>query len=122
MNIQNNILVNVRILLLNERKLPLADQIMPVNDVADFLKVKPVTIRRQTEKGILPGFKIGNIWRVRKSDIDRFINDQLAQQGFSKKVAELWEDIQVDVAQSGYTVKDVPDLIKQIRAESAESE
>jgi len=100
----------------------LADQIMPVNDVADFLKVKPVTIRRQTEKGILPGFKIGNIWRVRKSDIDRFINDQLAQQGFSKKVAELWEDIQVDVAQSGYTVKDVPDLIKQIRAESAESE
>ena len=100
----------------------ISNQIMSVNEVAEFFNVKPVTIRRQTERGKLPGFKIGNQWRFRRNDIEKFIDNQVAQKMFAIKAKELWDDISKEVGQSGYTVEDVPELIRQVREKYNEHE
>ncbi|MBN1351012.1 helix-turn-helix domain-containing protein [candidate division KSB1 bacterium] len=91
-------------------------QIMSVDEVAELFKVKPVTIRRQSELGELPGFKIGKSWRFRRIDIEKFIDEQIAQKKFSKKATRLWDDIHDELKVSEYTGNDVPKLVSQIRA------
>ncbi|MBD3341417.1 MAG: helix-turn-helix domain-containing protein [Candidatus Lokiarchaeota archaeon] len=88
---------------------------MSVNEVAEFFKVNTVTVRRQTKRGELPGFKIGNQWRFRESDIQKFIDNQVSQKLFAMKAKNLWDDIQNEVEQSEYTAEDVPELVRQVR-------
>jgi excisionase family DNA binding protein len=53
-----------------------ANNIMTVEDVADYLKVTTATIYRLAQKGDLPGAKVGRVWRFRKAAIDRFLQEQ----------------------------------------------
>ncbi len=46
--------------------------VLTVNEVAELLKVDIETVYRWLRSGQLPGAKIGETWRVRKSDIDAF--------------------------------------------------
>lgn len=41
-------------------------------EAAELLKLHPWTVRRMLREGILPGAKIGDNWRIRRSDIDKF--------------------------------------------------
>jgi excisionase family DNA binding protein len=91
------------------------DEILSVEDAAKYLKVQSTTIRRQAERGDLPGFKIGNRWRFRMKDIDRFIDSQINQEQFSSRVFDLWEKIKTDVTKSGYSVSNIPQLIQEVR-------
>jgi len=93
----------------------MSDQIMSVDDVADYLKMKPITIRRQAERGNLPAFKIGNRWKFRFSDLKKFIDDQIHQQTFAKKVDNLWKEIRSELDSSEISAEDVPEIIKQVR-------
>jgi len=45
------------------------------NEVADVLKVEPVTIRRWLMAGKMSGFKVGKEWRVTEEDIQQFIEN-----------------------------------------------
>ena len=92
------------------------DEILSVDDAAKYLKVKSTTIRRQAERGDLPGFKIGNRWRFRMKDIERYIESQINQDRFSSKVFKLWEEIKTEAALSEYSINDIPKLIQQVRA------
>ncbi len=47
-----------------------------VNELADYLKMRPITIYKHAAAGKLPGFKIGSKWRFKKSTIDRWIEEQ----------------------------------------------
>lgn len=49
------------------------DVIMSPEEAARYLKVNPHTIYRNLRCGRLPGGKVGRQWRIRKSDIDRFL-------------------------------------------------
>jgi excisionase family DNA binding protein len=49
------------------------DQPEPIWDCCEaslFLRVHPVTVKRWAREGKLPGFKIGNRWRFRPSELD----------------------------------------------------
>jgi len=92
------------------------DEILSVDDAAKYLKVKSTTIRRQAERGNLPGFKIGNRWRFRMKDIERFIDSRINQERFSSKVANLWQEIEAEVTSSEYSLSDIPQLIQDVRA------
>ena len=39
-------------------------------EVAEMLGVHPVTIRRRIAAGLIPGYKVGNQVRVRRTDVD----------------------------------------------------
>lgn len=43
---------------------------LTAEDVAELLKLDPETVRRWSREGKLPGSKIGDTWRYRKTDID----------------------------------------------------
>jgi len=47
-----------------------------VQELAQYLKMKPITIYKHASKGEIPGFKIGAAWRFKKSSIDKWIEEQ----------------------------------------------
>lgn len=47
-----------------------------VEELADYLKMQPITIYKHAAAGKLPGFKVGSKWRFKKSTIDKWIEDQ----------------------------------------------
>lgn len=54
----------------------MSDPILTIKDVADYLKVNERTIYRLAASGDLPGFKVGNSWRFKKSELDQYISAQ----------------------------------------------
>ena len=52
------------------------DDVLTVQELAGYLRIKPLTIYRFAECGKLPGFKIGSRWRFKKNSIDQWIRDQ----------------------------------------------
>ena len=51
----------------------MSDSILTIKDVADYLKVNERTIYRLTASGELPGFKVGNSWRFKQSELEQYI-------------------------------------------------
>ena len=47
--------------------------IMTVEEVARYLSLHELTVRRLAREGEIPAFKIGRQWRVRKDLLDRWI-------------------------------------------------
>ncbi len=41
-------------------------------DVAEYLKIHPYTVRRLCREKKIPAFRVGGQWRFRKDDIDRW--------------------------------------------------
>jgi len=52
------------------------DNVFTVQDLATYLRMKPVTIYKHAKLGKLPGFKVGANWRFKKSTIDTWIAKQ----------------------------------------------
>ena len=54
----------------------MSSSVMTVQEVADYLKMKTVTIYKHAQTGKLPGFKVGSTWRFKKDTIDKWIERQ----------------------------------------------
>ena len=46
------------------------EEILTAEEVAEYLRIHPYTVRRLVRAGKLPGFKVGGQWRFRKDEID----------------------------------------------------
>jgi excisionase family DNA binding protein len=53
------------------------DDIMTLEEVAGYLKLKPQTIYTWAQDGKIPAAKLGKEWRFRKSVIDRWFNQHI---------------------------------------------
>lgn len=49
------------------------DPLWTVDDVADYLKLQPETIRSMARRGELPAIKIGKVWRFQKHAIHEML-------------------------------------------------
>ena len=49
------------------------DEIMTIEEVARYLSLHELTVRRLAREGEIPAFKIGRQWRVKKALLDRWI-------------------------------------------------
>ncbi|RMG32386.1 MAG: DNA-binding protein [Gammaproteobacteria bacterium] len=49
-------------------------------DVARFLQCTPATVARLAAEGILPAAKIGRRWVFRRQDIERYLDERIAEQ------------------------------------------
>jgi excisionase family DNA binding protein len=47
-----------------------AESLLDSEEAGRFLRIHPVTVKRLARSGCLPGFRIGNRWRFRFSDLD----------------------------------------------------
>lgn len=54
----------------------MANEILTVKEVADYLKVNERTIYRLATSGELPAFRVGASWRFRLNEIDAWISQQ----------------------------------------------
>lgn len=57
------------------------DTVFTVQELAAYLRMKPVTIYKHAKAGKLPAFKVGANWRFKKATIDRWIAEQEGKEG-----------------------------------------
>lgn len=53
-----------------------SDKTFTVPELANYLRMKPITIYKHAAAGKIPGFKVGSYWRFRKDTIDAWIEAQ----------------------------------------------
>lgn len=54
-------------------------EVLTIKEVAEYLKVNERTIYRLAANNELPGFRVGNAWRFKRSDIDTWVLKQTEQ-------------------------------------------
>tara|TARA_R110002072_G_scaffold302794_1_gene488779 strand:+ start:13355 stop:13540 length:186 start_codon:yes stop_codon:yes gene_type:complete len=54
----------------------MGDTIWTIKEVAEYLKVNERTIYRLAASGELPAFKVGNSWRFKQADLEKWIASQ----------------------------------------------
>lgn len=52
------------------------EKLMTLQEVAEYLQIKDRTIYQWVQQGKIPGFKLGNVWRFRREDIDLWIEER----------------------------------------------
>ena len=68
------------------------DEIMTLEEVAKYLKLKPQTIYTWAQEKRIPAAKLGKEWRFKKSIIDKWF-DQHIDQKFSEHFSQLLTDL-----------------------------
>ena len=61
-------------------------RLMTVEEIADYLQVKPSTIYQWTHTGFIPHVKIGNPVKFKMSQIDRWIEKRAGDEKVSNRV------------------------------------
>jgi len=51
-------------------------QVLTVKDIADYLKMHPMTIYKYVKEGRIPAFKIGASWRIRRDSIQKWMKEK----------------------------------------------
>lgn len=59
--------------------------ILTIEEVAEYLRLKPQTIYKWAQEKRIPAAKLGKEWRFRKSTLDRWLDEQMLGEdsGFS---------------------------------------
>jgi excisionase family DNA binding protein len=70
--------------------------IMTVKEVAEYLRVTTTTIYRYLEDGKLPHFKMGRYLRIRREDVETFVEQQLAVKTDYEAITQIQEEIEED--------------------------
>ena len=50
-------------------------ELLGVEEVADYLGIKPVTVYRWCREGRLPCMKLGRRWRIRRQALEKFLDE-----------------------------------------------
>jgi excisionase family DNA binding protein len=59
----------------NKSEVLMADEVLTVKEVADYLKISRTTVWRWCNDGKLSAFKVGRGWRVRRIVVERLTKD-----------------------------------------------
>jgi excisionase family DNA binding protein len=54
------------------------DEMLTIDEVAKYLKLRPQTIYKWAQTGRIPGAKIGKEWRFRRSSIEKWIDQKIS--------------------------------------------
>ncbi len=90
------------------------DEIMTVEELAQYLKLDPQTVYRKFRSGEIPGVKIGRAVRFKREMVDRWLRAKAARQtpeereAFRKRMQE-W------ARERGITEEDVLEAVRAVR-------
>ncbi|MBU4562021.1 helix-turn-helix domain-containing protein [bacterium] len=68
----------------------MADEIMTVKQLAEYLKLNFQTVYKKVQNGEIPGSKIGRGWRFQKAIIDRWLTEEKAVTKIKSNQASLF--------------------------------
>ena len=60
-------------------------EIMTTKEVAAYLKLHEITVCKYAAEGLIPGRRIGRVWRFDKDDIDKWIGGSYSKPKATKK-------------------------------------
>ena len=60
-------------------------EILTLDEVAVFLKAGKRTVYRSAQNGDIPAFKLGGTWRFRRSELERWIDENSNQRPPARK-------------------------------------
>ena len=52
------------------------DKLLTSEQVSEILQVHPFTVLKYLKSGKLKGIKLGRVWRIRESDVERFLEER----------------------------------------------
>jgi PTS system nitrogen regulatory IIA component len=64
------------------------DDILTIDEVAKYLRVSERTVYDWAQKGEIPSGKIGTVWRFKKSEIEKWVNDRLSTSTMLSPIVE----------------------------------
>jgi len=56
----------------------LEDGILTIDEVANYLRVSERTVYDWAQRGEIPAGKIGTVWRFKRSELEKWVNDRLS--------------------------------------------
>ena len=56
-----------------------AREVMNLRQASNYLGVSTDTLYRYVSEGVVPAFKLGNRWKLRKSVLDRWMEHKMSQ-------------------------------------------
>ena len=56
-------------------------EVLTLDEAAAYLRVCPRTLRLKASEGVIPGAKIGRVWRFHKQQLEQWIVNAAAHQG-----------------------------------------
>lgn len=56
----------------------MGEEILTIEEVAKYLRVSERTVYDWAQKGEIPSGKIGTVWRFKRSEIEKWVNDRLS--------------------------------------------
>ncbi len=63
-----------------------ATQMMTVDEVADYLQLHPLTVRKLGRTGEIPMFKVGRQWRIKRALLDAWL-EQTSMENLRRDLA-----------------------------------
>ena len=63
--------------------MPMIETLTPT-EIAQMLRIHPFTVTRLAREGKLPAFKVGGIWRFRKDQFEKWVNQRTNTRRFKK--------------------------------------
>jgi excisionase family DNA binding protein len=64
---------------------------MDAERAAEILDIHPKTVKRLAAAGVIPGMKIGRVWRFRESELDAYSVRQLQWPGHPSPKGEAFQ-------------------------------
>ena len=61
------------------------DAILTIEEVAQYLRVSDRTVYDWAQRGEIPAGKIGTVWRFKKSEVEKWVNERLSSSAGRKK-------------------------------------
>lgn len=65
------------------------DDILTIEEVAKYLRVSERTVYDWAQKGEIPSGKIGTVWRFKKAEIEKWVNDRLSMNRMNPQFASV---------------------------------
>ena len=65
------------------------DPILTIDEVAKYLRVSERTVYDWAQRGDIPSGKIGTVWRFKKSEIEKWVNEKLSGNRFLSRQEEI---------------------------------
>jgi PTS system nitrogen regulatory IIA component len=65
------------------------DDILTIEEVAKYLRVSERTVYDWAQKGEIPSGKIGTVWRFKKAEIEKWVNDRLSMNRMTPQFASI---------------------------------
>ena len=67
----------------------MGDDILTIEEVAKYLRVSERTVYDWAQKGEIPAGKIGTVWRFKRSEIEKWVNERLSSGARPEETATL---------------------------------